>query len=87
MSTLANFYPSEGTLDVTPVTVTFPWKARKVVITNDSSSYELEYKFNASESFGTLKASETISVMINSREVLLDSPSNNTVAYRVWGFG
>jgi len=87
MSVYANFSPNEGTVAATPVTITFPWRARRIIITNDSATESLEYKFNASENYGTLKPTETISLYHNSNTVRLDSPSNNSVAYRVWGYG
>ena len=86
-SVLANFYPDEGTVSTASVTVTFPWKARKVIVTNDSATDNLEYKFNNSESYGTLKPTETVSIQFNTRTVILDSPTDAIVSYRVWGYG
>ncbi len=87
MSVLANFSVSEGTVNTVPVTITFPWRARKIIIINDSSTLNLQFKFNTTESYGTLKSKEEVSLYHHTNTVLLDSPSNASVAYRVWGFG
>lgn len=86
MEYFANFDPNEGSTTGV-VTITFPWKARRVVIINDSASYDLEYKLNNSESYGTLKPTETISLEVITPTIYLNSPSTNSVAYRVWGYG
>lgn len=86
MSGLANFNVSEGSTNST-ATITFDWKARRIVITNDSSSKDLEFKFQAGQDFATLKPTETVSLYIHSQTVFLNSPSETTVAYRVWGWG
>ncbi len=87
MSVLANFDVSEGTVNTVPVTITFPWRARKIIIINDSSTRNLQFKFNSSESYGTLKAKEEFSAYHHTNTVFLDSPDNGSVPYRVWGFG
>lgn len=87
MSVLANFDVSEGDVSSSPVTITFPWRARKLIVINDSSTRDLQFKFNTSESYGTLKPQEEFSAYHHTNTVFLDSPSDNDVAYRVWGFG
>ncbi len=87
MTVLANFSVSEGTVSSSPVTITFPWRARKIIIINDSNTLNLQFKFNTTESYGTLKPKEEVSLYHHTNTVLLDSPSNTAVAYRVWGFG
>lgn len=87
MSVIANTYPSEGTVGLVPVTIVFPWRARKVLIINDSSTRDLQFKFNETESYGTLKPKEEMSLYLYSSTVLLDSPDDINVPYRVWGFG
>jgi len=87
VTVLANYYPTEGTVNTTPATITFPWRARKIIIINDSSTKNLQFKFKSNENFGTLKPKEEVSVYHHSYTVLLDSPSNSDVPYRVWGFG
>ncbi len=86
MSGLANFNKSEGNTSST-VTITFDWKARHIVITNDSASRDLEFKFQSGQSFATLKPTETISLYIHSKTVLLNAPSGSATQYRVWAWG
>ena len=61
----ANFEPFEGTV-TTETTLTFNRKSRKIVITNDHPTEDLSYKFNDSESFGTLRGTESLSLFIYS---------------------
>ena len=82
----ANFNVSEGTTSA-PVTITFDWKARRIVITNDSATRDLEFKFQSGQDLATLKPTETVSLYLHSQTVLLDSPSGNAVEYRVWAWG
>lgn len=83
---LGNFSPSEGSVTST-VTVTFPWKARRIVITNDSASRDLQFKYQSGQDFATLKPTETVSSYIRSSTVLLSAPSSAATQYRVWGYG
>ena len=82
----ANFTVSEDSTSA-ETTVTFPWKARHIVITNDSGSKDLEFKFQSGQDFATLKPTETISLYLHSQTVVLNSPSAATVSYRVWAWG
>ena len=79
----ANLDAQEGTLTGT-TTLTFKFRARRVVITNDSASADLSFKFNATESYATLKPTETVSLQHLTKTVLL---SGTGVTYRVWGTG
>jgi len=79
----ANFESYEGTV-TTPTTVSFDRKSRKIVILNDSASNDLTYKFKTSQTVGTLKPTESLSVYVRANQVILDSTS---AAYRVWVFG
>ena len=83
---LANYDPHEGSVTTT-TTITFKWRARQITIINDSATRSLEYKFSSSESYGTLKPNEELSLNHLSRTVYLNSPDAVSVAYRVWGFG
>ena len=81
----ANFHSVEDTNNGANV-VTLPWKARQLIITNDSGSGgSLEFKFNESESYGTLKTNETAQVELRTNTVYLNSSGNT--AYRIWAFG
>ena len=82
MSVYANFESLEGTLSGEE-TFTFNRKSRKIVITNDSASADLKYKFNVSEDFGTLKGTESLSLHFWSNQVIL----NGNGPYRVWVYG
>ena len=79
----ANFEAKEGTA-IGAVELAFNLKPRKIIITNDSSTKDLSFKFNSTETFGTLSPTETVSLEVSSKTVFL---SGDTVAYRVWGMG
>jgi len=78
---IANIYSAEGTLAGVAVNVVFPWRPRKIVVTNDSSvnTYTVVIKGSTL----TLKPTETLTAVI----ILGDLTLNGTGAYRVWGFG
>lgn len=79
---LTNSYSKESTLTGTE-TITFPWRMKELQITNDSTSADLQYKFNDSETFRTLKPYETSTITnVSMRQLYL---SGTTVTYRVWG--
>lgn len=80
----ANFEPIEGVTTGSDETLTFVRRSRKVVITNDHPTNALQYKFNSSESFGTLRPTETLSLGITAKQIILNG---NSVSYRVWVFG
>ena len=79
----ANFEALEGTC-TTATTLTFNRKSRKVVITNDHPTANLQYKFNASETYGTLKGTESLSLYFTGNQIIING---NNVPYRVWVFG
>lgn len=78
MESCSNLYISEDTAAADTL-LTLPWKARHIEIINDSSTDELGYKFNASESFATLKPLETVNPNVKSKTIYL----NGSAAYRV----
>ena len=80
----ANFESIEGTSTGSEQTLTFTRKSRKIVITNDHATNNLSYKFNASEVFGTLKGTESLSVYFTGKRVIINGDS---VPYRIWVFG
>ena len=79
----ANFEPFEGTV-TTATTLTFNRKSRKIIITNDHPTEDLTYKFNDSETAGTLRGTETLSLFFVSDKLIIDGTN---VPYRVWVFG
>ena len=84
MSVHANFEALEGTTTGSEQTLTFVRKSRKIVITNDHASNSLSYKFNASETFGTLKGTESLSMYFTTNQVIINGTS---VPYRIWVYG
>ena len=73
---------SEGATSAS-VTITLARKSRSIEIINDSTADALEYKFNSSETYSTLKKSEAISMDFITRTIYLNSPTANSVSYRV----
>ena len=71
----------EGTVSGT-ATVSLARRSRKLIITNDSAN-NLQFKLNSSESYGTLKPTETVSMEVSTRTVYLSGNG----AYRIWNFG
>ena len=80
---LANFEALEGTV-TTETTLTFNRKSRKIVITNDHATNSLSYKFNASETSGTLRRLETLSMYFTTNAIIINGTN---VPYRIWVFG
>jgi len=80
---LANLQSLEGTVS-TETTLTLNRKSRKIIITNDHASNDLSFKFNGSETFGTLKGTETISLEFISPIIIINGTN---VPYRIWVFG
>jgi hypothetical protein len=80
----ANLESIEGNLNGN-LTHTLARKSRQIVLTNDSADYELKFKFNESEEFATLKPTETISMTVWVRNVILQAPF--LTAYRLWVYG
>ena len=83
MSVHANFEALEGTV-TTPTTLTLARKSRKIIITNDHPTNTLSYKFNSSETSGTLKGTETLSILFTTNQIIIDGTS---VPYRIWVYG
>lgn len=83
MSSLANLLVNEGTVNG-ELTIDFPMRFRKVTITNDSGSGNLQFKFNGKENFATLHPTETISLTAISGTVII---SGAGIDYRILGIG
>lgn len=67
------------------VTHTLKRKSRQIILSNDSGSTELKYKFNDSENYATLKPTEQTTLGVWVRQVYLRS--SNPVNYRLWVYG
>ena len=80
-TTLGNNYSNEGSLSGSPVVITFPWKARKAVITNDSTVNNITVTIQGQ--IITLLPKETAAIQMFLAAVTL----NGTATYRVWAFG
>jgi len=80
---LANFEPFEGTV-TTETTLTFNRKSRRIAITNDHPTENLTYKFNASETAGTIRGTETVSMYFTANQVIINGTN---VPYRIWVLG
>ena len=78
---LANTYSAEGNLAGSPVTITFPWRSRRTVIVNDSSTTSMTITLAGSDL--TLKTSETLITALRLSSIII----NGTGLYRVWAFG
>lgn len=79
---LANIYTQEGTCNTTE-SITFPWRPRKTVITNDSSLTDLTVTIKGYNL--TLKPTETLTATLAMSGLALSSGAS--VPYRVWAFG
>ncbi len=79
----SNFQSFEGTVS-SEITLQFNWRPSKIIISNDSGSADLSFKFNSSETAGTLGPTETITLEMSSKTVIIDG---SAIPYRVWGFG
>ena len=83
MTHYANLKTFEDSVSGTD-TLSFPWRPRKIIITNDSATSELKFKFNVSEDFATLRPTETVSLEVGHRKLIV---SGSGVPYRIWGIG
>ena len=81
-TTYSNQEVSESTT-AGAVTITLARKSRAIEIINDTLNEDLEYKFGSRETYSTLKPQEAISLDFITKTILLNSPSANTVTYRV----
>lgn len=82
MGVWANQEALEGSV-ITEITLTLTRKSRAIEIINDSGTRSLNFKFNPSENWSTLKALEAFSSDFTTRHVLLRSSDSNSVEYRI----
>lgn len=80
----ANFEAIEATTDGLDQTLPFNRRSRKIVVTNDHASNNLQFKFAASESYGILKGTESLSIYLRSKQIII---KGTDVPYRIWVFG
>ena len=79
----ANLESLEGTVTAEK-TLALIRKSRKIVITNDHATKNLSFKFNASEEYGTLQGTESLSLYFWTKTIILNG---DNVPYRIWIFG
>lgn len=77
----SNQEPLEGTATTTPVVLTLGIPSRNVEILNDSAR-DLQFRFNASAGWATLKADEAISMEIWVKAIHLQTLTG-TAPYRI----
>lgn len=78
----ANQEALEGTV-TTEIVLTLSRKSRAIEIVNDSGTRDLQFKFNATESYASLKPLEAFSADFTTRTVYLQSENTGTVPYRI----
>ena len=78
----ANLDTFEGTASA-DLAITFSRRSRKIILTNDSGSVSLGFKFHADETYATLKPNESVSLDIWVTGMILNGSSE----YRLWSFG
>jgi hypothetical protein len=81
-SVLANIYTAEGSVNGS-VVVTFPWRPRKTIVTNDSSLTDMVVTIKGTSL--TLKPTETLTLLLIISDLTITTSA--LVSYRVWGFG
>ena len=64
--------------------VDFPWKIKKITITNDSNQFNLSWQFREANDWATLRPNESVSMELSINSLRLIS---NGATYRVWGIG
>jgi len=84
VSVHANMEPIEGSLNG-QTSHTFTLKSREIIIFNDSSSDDLQFKFIESADYATIKPAENVILAIWATKIFLSTSAS--VDYRVWVFG
>jgi hypothetical protein len=77
----ANQEALEGTATTTEATLPLARPSKFLEIINDSAA-TIQYKFNPSENFATLKGDEAISMEIWIRKIIIKTPAG-TADYRI----
>jgi hypothetical protein len=79
----ANLESLEGTVN-SETTLSLTRKSRKIIITNDHPTNSMSFKFNDSETYATLRGTETISLYFTTNKIIIDGTN---ITYRIWVFG
>lgn len=83
-SVYANLEPFESSVNGSK-TIALTRKSGQIVITNDSSSVKLKFRFHENDNFATLLPTETLSMYIRIKNIYLSS--TGSVNYRIWVYG
>ena len=85
MPSLANTTTDEETVGFSgEKVITFPWRVKRLTITNDSATKNLRWKFKEENDWATLYPYETVSMELSIAALRLSSTG---ATYRVWGIG
>jgi hypothetical protein len=84
MVTYSNFYPYESTLDG-DTSIAFPLPIKRIQLTNDSGVHALKFRFQPTETYGTILPKESVSIDVTVRTIYLST--DGLVEYRIWGMG
>tara|TARA_R110000772_G_scaffold73289_1_gene160290 strand:+ start:633 stop:938 length:306 start_codon:yes stop_codon:yes gene_type:complete len=84
VSSSADMEPIESSVNGT-ATVTFSRESRNIILTNDSATLNLQYKFDDAADFATLKPTETVTMDFASSQILFST--GGAVSYRLWVYG
>lgn len=82
----SNFKPVEGLLTGDTV-ISLDWRAIKLIITNQSATKTLKFKFSESGEYGTLNPTEEATISGLYQKKIYLRASSGEVNYRVWAFG
>ena len=81
----SNLFTDENTNGLNGTkTIIFPWPAKRLTVTNDSGTTALEWKFKNSHSWATLGPSETVSMDLSIKQMIVRSVG---AKYRIWALG
>lgn len=81
----ANSFSQEATVNGT-VTVTFPWRSRKIIILHDGVTGDMEVCLRSGDKATiTVRAGETLE--LEHRTLSVKLTSSESIIYRVWAFG
>lgn len=85
MPSFANTTTHEDTIGLNgDEVINFPWKVKRLTITNDSGTKDLRWKFKEENDWATLKPYETVAMELSISTLRISSTG---AQYRVWGIG
>ena len=78
----SNLEVHEDTLDNTTLTIIFDRPSREIELTNQSTTADLQYKFKTGQDFATLDPTETVTMDVWVRQIILTT--TEVITYRLW---